>query len=98
MPSAFFTKIQLRTWYLNHRLSTYAIASMSGCNPKTVYYWLRSYDISTRPRKVKAISRAELQKHYSAGLSLKKIGILFGLTPSAIYRKMTHLKLRRQTP
>jgi len=40
----------LRQKYLVEELSTYDIAKIVGCDPKTVYSWVKKFGIPTRPR------------------------------------------------
>ncbi len=98
MSSTFFSKFKLRHWYLDKQQSSYRIAEICGCDPKTVYYWLKKYNIPTRPKKTASVSKTELNKLYNAGLSLKTIGLRLGITPSAIYRKMVLFHLPRRSP
>ena len=98
MPSSFFTKQLLHQLYFREKKSTYDIAAEYECDPKTVYYWLLKYGIPTRPRKVVTIPKNDLKKYYDKGLSLKTIGVNFGINASAVYRKMRQFRLPRRRP
>lgn len=98
MPSSFFSSSKLDYWYTTKKMSTYTIAYKYNCDPKTVFYWLMKYKISTRPKKVIPIDRKSLKEIYKSGHSLKNIGRQYGITASAVYRKMIQNKLLRRTP
>ncbi|MFZ5845365.1 MAG: hypothetical protein ACOY0S_02745, partial [Patescibacteria group bacterium] len=98
MPSSFFTKAELMRLYRVRRLSTYDIATRKNCDPKTVYYWLQAYHISTRPRKIVPIQKKTLISLYRKGLSLKTIGKRFHITAGAVFKKMEQYHLQRRTP
>src|SRR3972149_4738373 len=98
MPSSFFTPVQLERWYIQGHLSTYDIAAKSGCDSKTVYYWLKKYKISTRPRKIVATNKTALEKLYKSGFSLKEIGKQIGCTPSAVLRKFRKFDISTRSP
>ncbi len=98
MPSSFFTSTQLERWYIQNHLSTYDIAKKTGCDPKTVYYWLKNYHIPTRPRKTISISENALAKLYKSGLSLQEIGKRLGCTPAAVLRKCRKYGIRTRSP
>ncbi len=98
MGSSFFNRSQLNHLYVTLKQSTCGISEKYGCDPKTVYYWLRKYSIPIRPRKIIFIDRKELRKLYGDGRSLKEIGHSFNITPSAVYRKMENFHLSRRTP
>ncbi len=98
MPSSFFGRNQLQQWYVQDGLSTYGISEKVGCDPKTVYYWLKEYSISTRPRKIIPTSKTDLVKLYRLNLSLKDIGKQIGCTPSAVLRKFRKFGINTRTP
>ncbi|OGM28331.1 hypothetical protein A2962_00610 [Candidatus Woesebacteria bacterium RIFCSPLOWO2_01_FULL_39_61] len=98
MPSSFFTPVQLERWYIQGHLSTYDIAAKSGCDSKTVYYWLKKYKISTRPRKIVSTNKTALEKLYKSGFSLKEIGKQIGCTPSAVLRKFRKFDISTRSP
>ena len=94
MPSSFFTKLQLNNWYLKEGLSTYQISEICGCNPKTAYYWLKLFQIPTRPRKIIQSSKKLIQSLYDQGNSMASIGKKLGCTSAAILRKMKKYKIK----
>lgn len=96
MPSSFFTKQQLANYYLKEGLSTYQIAEICNCNPKTVYLWLKIFKIPTRPRKIIHTSKEIIQSLYNQGLSMASIGKKLGCVPSAVFKKIRkyHIKSR----
>ena len=98
MPSSFFTSIQLERLYIQNHLSTYDIAKKIGCDPKTVYYWLKNYNIPPRPRKTIPISKNVLVGLYKSGFSLKDIGKRFDCTPAAVLRKFRKYSIRTRFP
>lgn len=98
MPdSSFFTSSELRDLYLNQHLSTYDIAEKFGCDPKTVYYWLKKFNIPTRPRKVILINKEKLEKLYESGFSLKEIGNQLGCNASAVLKKFGKFNIKTRT-
>lgn len=98
MPSSFFTSSQLKNWYIDQHLSTYDIAEKLGCDPKTVFYWLRKYNIHTRPKKVVPITKEELARLYNLKLSLKEIGKRIDCSPSAVLRKFRKFGINTRFP
>lgn len=98
MSSSFFTPTLLKYWYIKNHLSTYEIAKKSGCDPKTVYYWLKNYNIPTRPRKIITTDKTTLLKLYNSGLSLKEIGKRINCTPAAVLRKFRKFSIDTRSP
>ena len=98
MPSSFFTRDQLYDWYRTKQLSTYSIAEICGCDPKTVYFWLKKFNISTRPKKLVPVTRERLQYLYESGLSMNQIGKSLGCTAAAVFQKMRGFGINSRTP
>lgn len=98
MPSSFFTSAQLRKLYAYNHLSTYDIAEKLNCDPKTVYYWLKKYNIPTRPRKIIPVNKDELAQLYKSGLSLKEIGKYLNCTAPAVLRKCRKFGISTRFP
>lgn len=98
MSSSFFTAAQLRKLYIHNHLSTYDIAEKLNCDPKTVYYWLKKYNIPTRPRKIISVNKDELTQLYKSGLSLKEIGKYLDCTASAVLRKCRKFGISTRFP
>lgn len=79
----------LKELYLKRRLSTYKIAEHFRCTVKTVTQRMEQYGIARRPLKNIIIDRKILEKFYTKdAFSLKNIGEIYNLTPSAVLRKM----------
>jgi len=55
---------RLRELYCNKMLSTYKIAVMYDCDPKTVYRYLKLNNIPTRPRRRIVLTRGTLHRLY----------------------------------
>ena len=86
---------ELSNLYLKKGLSTYKIASQFGCNPKTVYYWLKKNRIKTRPIKKTFIKKGTLIMLYEKKkMSLKQIGALYNMTASGIFKRMKKFDIR----
>lgn len=98
MSSSFFTSPQLENLYIEKKLSTYDIAKDLGCDPKTVYYWLKKFNILTRQKKTIYINKNDLIKLYESGLSLKEIGNRIGCTASAVLRKCRKYNINTRFP
>lgn len=92
------SKAELSDLYEKRDLSTYKIAKIIKRNPKTIHYWLKKYDISTRPRKVIPISKDDLVRLYETKLSLKEIGKIYGCEATAIYSKFRKYEIKTRTP
>lgn len=88
-----FPKDELARLYLTDKLSTYSIAEKWNCDPKTIYLYLRRYNIPTRPRKIVKINDNRLSELYSSGKSMAAIGRLYGICPAAVHRKLHNTKI-----
>ncbi len=97
MPSSFFTKQQLSNWYLKEGLSTYQISEICDCDAKTVYYWLKSFQIPTRPRKVIHTSKELIESLYNQGLSMASIGKKLGCCSAAVLRKIRKYNIKSRS-
>lgn len=97
MPSSFFTKSQLKNWYLKEKLSTYQISEICGCDPKTVYWWLKLFQIPTRPRKVIHTSKEIIEALYNQDYSMADIGKKLGCCPAAVLKKMRKYKIKSRS-
>lgn len=89
-----FSKHVLERLYLVERLSTYSIATQLECDPKTIYLYLRKYNIPTRPRKTVKIEEKHLARLYESGQSMSEIGKRYGICAAAVYRKIHAAKIR----
>lgn len=82
-------KKSLERLYWDKQLSTYKIAEVLHCDPKTVWYHLKNEGVPTRPRKVVYVSKEDLIELYKhQGLSLREIGDNYSIVPAAVLRKM----------
>lgn len=98
MPSPYFNKKTLKHLYINRHLSTYSIADRFGCDPKTVYRWLKIYKVPARPRKLIPISKAELMYYYKKGLSLGAIGDKYNCCATTILKKFRKYDIQTRKP
>lgn len=98
MPSSFFSRDQLQLWYTFYGLSIYGISKRTGCDPKTVHYWLKKFNITTRPRKKVFTDKKTLTKLYSSKLSLKDIGEVLGCSSAAVLKKFRQFNIPTRTP
>jgi predicted HTH domain antitoxin len=79
----------LKKLYIKDKLSTYKIAAILECDPKTIYRYLVKYNIKTRPISKASISKNILLNLYqNKRLSLKQIGNLYGMTASGVLKRM----------
>ena len=91
-------KIKLRDLYVKDNLSTYKIADIFDCDPKTIYRYLRLYGIKTRSLKKVAIRKEDLYDNYfNKKLSLKEISKKYNCCPVTILDKMKKFGLSRRT-
>lgn len=88
LMSYLFQKNQLIDLYWKRKLSTYSISDKVGCDPKTVYRYLKLYNIPTRPRKRVSIPKTELLRLYRKGVSMRGIGNRYGICATAVHRKV----------
>lgn len=87
----------MQLWYTFYGLSIYGISKKTGCDSKTVYYWLKKYNIATRPRKKVFTDKKTLTKLYSSKLSLKDIGKMLGCSPATVLKKFRKFNIRTRT-
>ena len=89
-------KENLRSLYLNQKLSTYQIAKMYRCYPTVIQDRLKEYRIRTRHPKQKIfIKREALEKLYlTKKLSIYKIAKIYNCASSAIYYKLKEYKIK----
>lgn len=88
------TPTELHNLYINKQLSTYEIADLLNCDPKTVYYWLKKYNIKTRSVKKEPIQKKILIDLYeNQKMSLKEIGLKYHMTPSGIFKRTKKYKI-----
>lgn len=81
--------IELRSLYADKKFSTYKIASLCKCDPKTVYRYLKIFDIPIRHKKRIIISKEKLQDLYIAQkLPLSKIAHVYGFSPAGILKRL----------
>ena len=79
----------LKKYYIEYKLSTYKIAAILQCDPKTIYRYLKKYNIKTRPVNKPLISKITLLDLYkNKHLSLKQIGNRYDMTASGILKRM----------
>lgn len=84
----------LEKLYTEDKLSTYKIATILQCDPKTIYRYLRKYNIKTRPVNKLPISKNNLLNLYkNKHLSLKQVGILYNMTASGILKRMREFNI-----
>ncbi len=98
MPSSYFTKKTLTSLYSTQKLSSYKIAKHFDCDPKTVFYWLKQFNIPTRPRKIVHINKKQLSSLYASHLSMATIGNKFFINASAVLRKMKKYNISSRKP
>lgn len=91
-------KKKLEELYWKKGLSTYKIASIYGCNPKTIYYKLRKYNIKTRHIKRIIIPKKELYYLYHIKKwPLSKIGKKFSCNAVTVFERMKKYKIPSRT-
>ena len=90
------TKESLIDFYISQKLSAYKIAYKYNCDPKTIYYWLKTYKVPTRARKIIPISKFRLIQLYKTGMSLKAIANTYQCNTTSIFNKFKkyHIKTR----
>lgn len=92
------TPTLLKELYLEKNLSTYKIASLLRCDPKTVWNRLRKYNLKTRPVQKKWIAKEILFDLYiNKKFSLKKIGKIHHMSASGILKRARKLKILTRT-
>ncbi|MBI5457050.1 hypothetical protein HY969_04915 [Candidatus Kaiserbacteria bacterium] len=88
----------LRALYRGRKLSTYKIAARYGCDPKTVYRYLKLNSIATRPRKRISLNKKVLSTLYlNKKLSLSEIARQNGYSAPGILKKLRQHGIERRS-
>ncbi len=89
---------KLRALYQDKKLSTYKIATKYGCDPKTVYRYLKLNNITTRPRRRIILTRQTLDHLYTEQRQpLSAIAQRYGYSASGILKKLRLYRIERRT-
>jgi hypothetical protein len=92
-----FPSSLLKKLYTKDKLSTYKIADILKCDPKTIRRYLEKYHIKTRSITKPKISEAKLRNLYEdEEMSLFEIGKVYKMTSSGILKRMRkfHIPMR----
>ena len=81
------SKRELKQLYVGKKLSIRNVARRLKTTEITVTKRMKDYGITPRPLKRVFIDRKVFLNLYKSGYSLKKIGLIYNITPSALLRK-----------
>lgn len=98
MNQAKITKIELEDLYIGKGLSTYSIADIYKCDPKTVYRYLKVYGIQPRAKKRISLTKEEIERLYI--LEKKALNVIakeYGYSASGILKKCREFGIDRRS-